>query len=99
MAQIAVSSFGRMTWPRRAPRVGLTTSLQISNEPAVLSGGLLNEGQKVSSVADRKTGKSSAENLRGALIGIAKSIIVTIDALAGGGCVRTRSSGVGLFFA
>jgi hypothetical protein len=66
MAHIAVSSFGRMTWPRRAPRVGLTISLQISNEPAVLAGGLLNEGQKLifDIVADRKTGKSSAENLR-----------------------------------
>src|SRR5258707_14962237 len=111
------SSFGRTTWPRRAPRVGLTTFLQISNEPAALARGLLytptrrkshmaqgtvkwfnsqkgfgfiqpddggkdvfvhvsaveragmhglNEGQKVSFdvVADRRTGKSSAENLR-----------------------------------
>src|SRR5262249_21708251 len=35
------SSFGRTTWPRRAPRVGLTTFLQISNEPAALARGLL----------------------------------------------------------
>jgi len=41
MAHIAPSSFGRTTWPRRAPRVGLTTFLQISNEPAALARGLL----------------------------------------------------------
>jgi cold shock protein len=114
MAHIAQWSFGRTTWPRRAPRVELTTFLKISNEPAALPRGFLytpkshmsqgivkwfnsqkgfgfiqpddggkdvfvhisaveragmhglNEGQKVSFdvVADRRTGKSSAENLR-----------------------------------
>jgi len=112
------SSFGRTTWPRRALRVGLTTFLQISNEPAALGAALLhvpekkelyhmtqgtvkwfndqrgyrfiqpddgskdvfvhigeveragmhglNEGQKVAFdvLANPKTGKSSAENLR-----------------------------------
>ncbi len=32
-----VSSFGRTTWPRRTPRVGLTVFLQISNELVALT--------------------------------------------------------------
>src|SRR5215813_3139758 len=85
MAHIAPSSFGRTTWPRRAPRVGLTSFLQISNEPAVLARDLLNEEQKVSSTLSPIERPASPRPKIGARSDRHhEEIILTMDALAGG---------------